>query len=187
MPLVAVILLVLIFFAIVLLYMNTENEWNWNYIIAIPAAILVLTAIGYGAYTYISTMASPQYSYWDITLGESQGDVKFKKGPPSYAGADGLWLYKDRDRNHEVGFGSDGKVTSITVYPNREYMYVKPILGIDTSATPESLQKRLGEPDRIESSADQLRRTYRYDEYQLKVVFERLRVVAMGIYQPDSR
>ena len=184
MTIAALALAILLLIALALLYISTERSWDWRIIIICTAGIIVFALVGFFSYDQLFNRTSAQTGYWELTLGESKSDVKFKKGEPSEKLSEQSWLYLDRDRNHRIGFDANNQIESIVVIPNREYMYIKPILGIDSSTTPDDLVKRLGEPEKIESSADLLTRTYRYDALQLVVVFAKQRVIELGIYTP---
>jgi len=74
------------------LIIGTKDRWNWKKIISWPFAGLIVIALGLLIYNTIKERPKVQASFWDISLGATESDVKFLKGAP-----DAVSKIKDKD------------------------------------------------------------------------------------------
>ena len=87
-----------VFLGTVGLFVATKDRWNWKKIFLWPLGVIVGLGIVGGsiAYLYRQHEDRPRKltELWGVSLNDSTGDVKFKKGKPPWRMDDGdLWIY----------------------------------------------------------------------------------------------
>jgi hypothetical protein len=72
--------------ACVALYIAAKDRWNWKKLILWPLGIIVVLGSAVAGWVWIrdyyDQRAQVQTQFWDIALGDTVNDLRFKKGPP---------------------------------------------------------------------------------------------------------
>lgn len=179
----------LFFIGMVVLYIGTKDRWDWQKIVLWSLFALGLLVIGIS----IATLKK-QYDerpkklteFWGVSLNESAGDVKFKKGEPTRRINNDLWIYKPYETiagEYAVYFNNN-RVRSIMYFgpkSNSPYLH-----GLEDNDSPQELDAKFGPPSYVSRSKDELRRSYSYEKFNVVVNFEEGMMSALGIYDPTT-
>ena len=173
-----------VFLGTVGLFVATKDRWNWKKIFLWPLGVIVGLGIVGGsiAYLYRQHEDRPRKltELWGVSLNDSAGDVKFKKGKPPWRMVDGdLWIYG----KYYVYFKND-RVRSVMYFGP---MYEGPSLhGVRHYDSQQELDAKLGPPSYVSRAKDGLRRAYSYKKFNIVVHFEKGEMSALGIYDPTT-
>lgn len=134
--------------------------------------------------------------YWDIRLGMSQNEVKYRRGQNINAqyeivglpdGVEAPWIYKGSDYDFEkheyvISWTSDKRVRSVSCFKGM-YSGCEPLLGIHLSTDEADIRKALGKPDEEKPPTDSGKKelTYGAKRSQISFSLERGRVVSMSL------
>ncbi len=185
------------------LYVGTKDRWNWRKIVLWPAlAVLVVSVLG-GGYAYFEyerqNRPQQQLQLWDVALGDSPADVKFKKGEPltsestsvsvsEAAAGDAktsvVWVYPvsgDSEARYQVQFRS-GRVWRV-MYVGDD-LSAPQIPGVPAFLSLTKLEAALGPPSSIVRSPDDLTRIYVYEHLNLFFGISAGVVEARGVFDP---
>lgn len=158
----------------IVLYVATKDRWNWKKIVLWSLGALVLTitvgVVGEWGWDKYENRATPLKTFWDIELGMSINDVKFRKGAPTQTfikNGKGILIYSfNRDSLYQISFLND-KVKRVE--------YIGPfwkgpgIKGVAMGNVIDDIQSKYGKPSNISFSKDGLDRVYCFDKYNLVV------------------
>lgn len=179
-----------IFLSTVALFIATKDRWNWKKIFLWPlGAIVGLGVVGGSiAYLYQQYEDRPRKltELWGVSLNDSAGDVKFKKGEPTRRLDNDLWLYRPYETiegDYVVYFKND-RVRSVMYFGP---MHNGPSLqGVGHYDSQQELDAKLGPPSYVSRAKDELRRAYSYEEFNIVVHFAEGKMSALGIYDPTT-
>lgn len=179
-----------VFLGTVALFIATKDRWNWKKILLWPLAVIVGLAVigGSIAYIYQQYKDHPRKltELWGISLNDTAGDVKFKKGEPTRRLDNDLWVYRPYqtiEGDYVVYFKND-RVSSVIYFGP---MHNGPsVQGVGHYDSPQELDAKLGLPSYVSRSKDELRRAYSYEKFNIVVHFEEGKMSALGIYNPTS-
>lgn len=180
-----------IFLGLIALFIATKDRWKWKKIIFWSLGVvglLVVSLLGLIAYENRPSPPEKLADFWELTLGMTPNEVRFRKGEPTSVrneGPDAEWhfAYDEGYTNYfyRVGF-NNGKVRYVFFLGPS---YKSPSVGgVNIGNSQEELFEALGKPSAISNSNDSLRRLAHFDSYHLVVNLELNRVVGFGIYNP---
>ena len=184
------IFLSVVFLGTVVLYIATKDRWNWKKIFLWPLGVTV----GFGVvgasitYLYLQYEDRPRKltELWGVSLKDSAGDVKFKKGEPTRRPDNDLWVYRPYatiEGEYLVYFKNDRVISVVYFGP----MHNGPSLhGVEPYDSPQKLDARLGPPSYVSRAKDELRRAYSYEKFNIVVHFAEGSMSALGIYDPTT-
>jgi hypothetical protein len=127
------------------------------------------------------------YFYNSLTVGSSEGDVRYMLGPPRSTEQNGrIYRYEERGALVTVRFGADGSMESITCSPLKpEYAgRCGPILGIRIGEIEDNVVVRLGAPTRQSYVGDD--KLMHYDGLGVTFHMRRYRVYALEVHKGAS-
>jgi len=184
------ILLSAVFLGTVALFIATKDRWNWKKIFLWPLGVIVGLGVVGGsiAYLYQQYEDRPRKltELWGVSLNDSAGDVKFKKGEPTQRLENGLWLYRPYETiegDYVVYFKND-RVRSVMYFGP---MHNGPSLhGVGRYDSLQELDEKLGPPSYVSRAKDELRRAYSYEKFNIVVQFSEGKMSALGIYDPNT-
>lgn len=178
-----------LFLGTIFLYVFTKDRWNWKKIILWNLGVLFgLSLIGIGAiYFYDKKSSEPVKGseLWEISLNDSIGDVKFKKGEPYSKPDPEIWVYKPYEtlEGEYVIYFRENRVRAV-IYKGPSYN-APHIKGVSFYDSVEDLEKKLGKPSFTSTSNDELRRLFSYPNFNMAAQFESGQINALGIYNPE--
>jgi hypothetical protein len=173
--------------SLVLLYRFTRDRWNWKIIAAAP---LLLAMVGGAYYYYEEVMPKPPKpikpytGHGGVNLGMTYNDVVFLLGKPESEKIidSSIWLKYSGMR---VGFDKDAKLANrIWVWSSN--CFTLNVANISACSGIDKLVKKFGEPSKIETSKDGLRRIYFYPNYHLALAFAKNKVEVVAIFDPAT-
>lgn len=163
------------------------------------AAFSILSALvgGYINGYYGPSRIGLEKEYLGIALGQTRADVLFALGKPSFEKkqGDGSHMLAYWVRNDSTGavakmifLDKDGRVLSVIMMANSpETGYLlEPLKWISSYANYEDVMRRLGSPDSTKVIDDGLTMAYRFRKHNLFLLYERKRLVALGIEGPEA-
>ena len=173
---------------LVALYATAKGHWRrkkiFLWLLGVSVVVPALAAVGTYIYLWIESQPRPQTSFWDIPLGSTASDVRFRKGKPTKT--DGaLWIYKTEvlygdSLFYVVRFTESGKLWYVLYYgPGHE---LPSLQGITNYSSQETIVEKFGAPTYVSISKDGLRRLLSYSKYNLVFELSRNRVTALGMY-----
>ena len=144
----------------VALFIATKDRWNWKKIFLWPLGIIVGLGVVGGsiAYLYQQYEDRPRKltELWGVSLNDSAGDVKFKKGEPTRRLDNDLWVYRPYETiegDYVVYFKND-RVRSVMYFGP---MYNGPsVFGVGHYDSPQELDAKLGPPSYVSRAKDEL-------------------------------
>ena len=174
----------------VAIFIATKDRWSWKKIVLWPLGIIVGLAVIGGSITYLYQQYEDRprklTELWGVSLNESAGDVKFKKGEPTRRVDNDLWVYRPYqtiEGDYVVYFRND-RVRSVIYFGP---MYNGPsVHGVGNYDSPQELDAKLGPPSYVSRSKDELRRAYSYEKFNIVAHFEAGKMSALGIYDPAA-
>jgi hypothetical protein len=177
-----------LFIGFVALVIGTRDKWKWGRIFVRTAIALVLLAgiAGAGFYTYYQLEQRPTKALElaGIRLGDTEADVKFKKGKPA-ASKEDRWLYDGSDYSNKfwiiVTFDY-GKVSQVELSPH-ESGSVPFLQDIGKYSTVETVIEKFGEPSLTSNSADDASRILSFRKYNLAFEFQKNAVKRIMIFE----
>ena len=182
--------------SVIALFAITKDRWNWKRISkwGTIGPIALAVVLGGGAYLYSRWVdrPTPQSKFGDIELTATPADVLFAKGEPQLRDSPDRWVYN-------AGSGSaapnaakylvmfkDSRVRFV-LYSASETQIVSPwFMGFDIGTSHERIVEKLGQPTNVSISENQLDRMFSYDRYNAFFSFSQGKLVAYGIYQPNT-
>lgn len=179
-----------VFLGTVALFIATKDRWNWKKIFLWPLGVIVGLGVVGGsiAYLYQQYEDRPRKltELWGVSLNDSAGDVKFKKGEPTRRLDNGLWFYRPYETiegDYVVYFKND-RVRSVMYFGP---MHNGPSLhGVGHYDSLQELDEKLGPPSYVSRAKDELRRAYSYEKFNIVVQFAEGEMSALGIYDPTT-
>lgn len=158
--------------AFVALFLKTRGSWKWGKIIGWGLGSLVLLvgggigiALGVEAYNKRPKSIT---EFAGVKIGEPGEDVKFKLGKPAriWAEDDSItenWVYiRGEDMTYITFLKGEASAVSFTTTNNYSYMGLN---GIEIGSPLSLVESRLGKPDFVSQSNDQLSRVFNYRKY----------------------
>lgn len=182
--------------AIAIFYNSTKDRWNWKKIVKKALLIPVgLIALGLLIWLYlfiekaIDNRAIKQTALEGVKIGEKISEVLFKKGKPLSSISDNeLFFYSlPEEAGLAISFKED-KVAIIYHFcggvgrVGRSCPYDPEINGIRFKTMANQVENKLGKPDAIKCSSDQLHRVYSYQKYQTEYSIDNDGVFSINIY-----
>lgn len=173
------------------LFIATKSKWNWRRglvrgFLAIVCAIPIMWFSSW-AWTMYSERPLKQSELWNLKIGESLQDVRFKKGAPNDEKnpESGLsYTYSTKGSLGTVRF-KDGKVRAVILYGAQGDSNNYELQGIRIGDASKQVIGRFGEDAVISSSKDGLKRIYAFPKYQVFFGMDTDKVEIFGIYDPS--
>jgi len=177
------------------LFLGVIYLFNWKKILFIwPLCIVlvvgVIGSVGFYIYNQYENKPKAYDTYLDIPLNATESDLYFLKGD-EYIGkrytkdmSRFSYTYEMHDNNYLYIRFKENKIWRISCYSDTEYEC--PSLNnihIRDSAT--SVRKRLGEPDHILSSDDNIERIWAYEKFNIYIILSKGAVDSFGIFEPS--
>lgn len=192
--------------ALVALFLKTKDRWRWKRIGLVGGALLVglpLLAIGwiYASESW-ERRPRPQQELWNVRLGDSEADVKFKKGKPSNAvGLDDptLWVYAMNDAGETLPEVKQDQVVSDVYnvrFKNHRVRYVQKVVGdlpdfpnlggVTRFSSIDEIIAALGQPSTVSRSTDETERIYSFARYNVGFEFSRGSMSRVALFDPKT-
>ena len=128
-----------------------------------------------------------QTEFWDLRIGMTAADVRFRKGKPTTE-KDGIWVCRDAenkgyvDHFYVAAIGSDDKIRYVLAVTTGDPVSNLPELqGITERSTLDDIERRFGPPDHVSISSDGLRRMLSYKQFNVCFRLEKNLVTASGL------
>lgn len=185
--------------AIAILYHSTKDRWNWRKItkkiLLIPIGLVGICLILW-LYSFtkdkIDNRPVKQITLEGVKIGEKTSDVLFKKGKPIYPNSDNeLFFYSLPEESMLAISFKEDKVAAITHFCNgiglvgRVCPYDPEINGVKFKTMADEVENKLGKPDAIKCSSDQLHRVYSYKKYQTEYSIDNDGVFSISVYDGE--
>lgn len=178
-----------IFLGTVALFIATKDRWNWKKIFLWPLGVIVGLGVVGGSIAYLYEQYDDRprklTELWGISLNDSAGDVKFKKGAPQRRNND-IWSYRrgayETSEGEYVVYFKNDRVRSVMYFG--PMLYGPSLHGVWHNDSPQELDAKLGPPSYVSRAKDELSRLYSYEKFNIVVQFTEGEMTALGIYDP---
>ncbi len=178
------ILLAAMVIGLVLLYGQTRDSWRWKKVFLTTLVVTVIVACAAWAYSEYENRIAAQTKFLSIALGSKVPDVRFIKGNPVIASADGdVWIFNGSNKKPELLVLFKDAVVKSVLYIG-ECFYCNQIFGLGIGASYEKVKEKLGEPTSISISSDQLKRLASFKKWNIVFTLKENKVIKFGIYDP---
>lgn len=169
----------------ILLYISTRDRWNWRKLIgrSLMVSVVFGAVIGLGSwahYAYANRIV-PVETFMDLTVKDTQDDIKFKKGKPEPGSTDGVWAYADKDGNWDYIVRFQKQKVRAVIYVGT-CTYCNNLYGLGIGTPYNVIVEKLGEPSSVLSSKDGLDRYVSFDKTNLVFRLAQGKVVGFGMY-----
>ncbi|PUE09505.1 hypothetical protein B9Z51_11670 [Limnohabitans sp. T6-5] len=175
--------------AIVALIVATRSKWNWRKF-AVPSLAIFVGVFAIGgasiwAWDWYSNRPTKQSELWDVKIGDTVKDVRFKRGIPAKEDVPESGLsydYVADEMNATVRFKNE-KVRGVILH-GANVNSVHFLQGIGIGGHSKEITERFGSDVVITSSRSGLKRLYAYPQYQIFFGLGTDKVEIFGIYDP---
>jgi len=170
---------------ILTLYISNKDRWNWAKIMkwsTATALILIGAIASFIAYlNYDNGRVEAATSYLGVELTDTKSDVLLKKGTPLEYGDDSSrWVYPDAESIYFV----DSNIRRIAYTSGGDY-WANKLLGFGLNDGYEAVLTRLGAPTHASTHPNNLYRVISYSEHKAYFIFEKHKIISIGLYNPD--
>jgi hypothetical protein len=194
--------------ALVVLFINTSNRWNWKRISILGLGILIglpvlAVCIIYGLQAW-NSRPQTQDELWGVRLGDSEADVKFKKGTPTHLDSNGppstTWLYPYTEDGKLLPTLHNGDVAAVIYLvkfsPSHKVKFVicaqgdlptfTHLSGITPTSSLEEIEAALGQPDYVSRLSDETERWYSFNRYHVAFAFKQEQMSEVAVFDPNE-
>ena len=157
----------------VALFVATKDRWNWKKVILWPLAILLVMGVLGGGSVYLSSLwpwwPQAETTYWGISLGDSEGDVRFKKGEPAEV-TEGMWIYHPLELGYRVRFDDEGQVDGVFSYLSHRQELIELLEKADAAGDVEAMRFQLDRIDAMDPGGNKATRRAALTLVQRKIL-----------------
>lgn len=172
-----------IFLGLIALFAITKDRWKWKRIFLWFLGAIALVVVGIGGWIYFFDIPRARVvsEFWDLKLGMTEADVKFRKGEPGQKDGS-VWVYiTDKTSPMYIVDFRGGSVSSV-VGVQGEDGSLPYFQNISQYTTQEELEKRYGKPDEVFAFSDGLWRRLAFNRYNLVLGLRLNRVEEVGMF-----
>jgi len=190
-----VIFLSSLFLGVIFLFVSTKDRWNWKKILLIwPLCIVLVVGVVGGVAFYIYNQYENRLkvydAYLDISLNTSESDLMFLKGDgytiKDYT-KDKRYVYYHYEMDDKYSFDlrlRNNKMWRISCHSDN--VYGCPSLNtITLYDSADEIKEKLGEPDIVNASDDNLERMWIYKNYNIYMMLSKGKIDGYGIFEPS--
>ena len=182
-----------LFLGIIFLFNATKDRWNWEKILLIwPLCFVLIVGVlgGAGFYIYNQYENKPKIydTYLNIPLNASEADLIFLKGDENnyknYTEDKSIELYAYISDDQDIFVRlKEGKIWRVSCYSDSSYN-CRSLNRVNLHDSASVVRKKIGEPDSVSISDDNVERIWLYDKYNIYMILSKGKVDALGIFEP---